>query len=1206
MWLDHPYLAALDLQVFFISMKGICLNCNGLGADNKRSWVKDLIESESLIFFGIQETKIDVVDSPLICSLWPRSFIDFAFCSSHGASGGILTMWDSRIFSIDSKFENRNFLGVVGTWMGINVKVGLLNIYAPQSPSLKDQLWSDMENLINAIDAVWIIFGDFNVVRCYDERFGCLFDISEANSFNDFISRVGLFVFPLGGRRFTRFDKNGSKASKLDRFLVSGNFLDYWTDASVSLLSRSISDHCPLLLKVGSPSFGPKPYRIFDKWIGNEEFKGVITNSWASSQPPLSADLVLKNKLKKLRLDIKTWTTNQMLSQNKVKEDLKKQLLEWDVRAENGLINDLDVAKRGEWIMDLNHLDQIHRNDLKQKSRIRWAVEGDENTRFFHSLLKFNNSKSNIKGININGVWCEDPDPIKRAALEHFSARFKEGIQNRPFFCSSLFHTLSSSDYAFLDSPFSLDEVKGAVWGCEGSKAPGPDGFNFNFVKTYWNTIKSDFWDCIINFESSGHIANGCNPSFIVLIPKKLDSLGFSDYRPISLIGCVYKVISKILANKLAKVIPSIINPNQSAFIAGRKILDGCLIANEIIRMASIENLQLLIFKVDFEKAFDSVNWNFLLDIMRQMGFSSKWRKWMFSCLSSASISVIVNGSPTKEFRSERGIRQGDPLSPFLFLIVAEALQVTILEACEKGVYSGLRLVESGSNLSLLQYADDALFFGEWSRANASNLIHILFCFELALGLNVNIAKSRILGIGVPNCEVENLASSIGCYYDSLPFSYLGLSVGKRLRSCSGWSDIINRFRDRLSSWKAKSLSIGGRLTLVKSILGSLPIYYLSLFRAPLKVINILESIRRRDGSLLAKNMAFLGKWKWRFLVEKNALWRTVIKDFYGIDGGFGSPYNSFGLGGIWCDIIKSVADISHTDPSVNNSFALKVSSGLVTSFWVDPWCPNGPILKNVYPRLFALETQKDCKVADRWKFFNGIWVWKGDASGSLKVKSLSKSIQNLLLASDIIDKHSLWNSWIHRKVNICMLRASLDRLTTRINLSYRGVVLPSSNCPLCLNAPEDIDHCIVRCPCSISIWRKVWSWWNLSTPVIFPSFSIADIAAGRIKIQGCNIRINKILQGVLYCVVWSIWNWRNKIVMRILITWIGSLETKTSSPLFKGSLKPGSRRALSLSILAGAAGPPGLLTSCLTCNIFSGWIWALIILVFLCFVALF
>ncbi|GJY26341.1 cysteine-rich receptor-like protein kinase [Tanacetum coccineum] len=139
----------------------------------------------------------------------------------------------------------------------------------------------------------------------------------------------------------------------------------------------------------------------------------------------------------------------------------------------------------------------------------------------------------------------------------------------------------------------------------ERSKAPGPDGFNFNFIKSFWDVIKVDFWNCIQHFESTGSLANGCNPSFIVLTPKKPDPIGFSDYRPISLIGCVYKVISKLLASRLARVINYIISHNQSDFISGRQILDGCLIANEIIQMASLEDQKLLLFKVNFEKAFD-------------------------------------------------------------------------------------------------------------------------------------------------------------------------------------------------------------------------------------------------------------------------------------------------------------------------------------------------------------------------------------------------------------------------------------------------------------------------------------------------------------------------------------------------------------------------------------------------------------------------
>ncbi|GJX37277.1 putative RNA-directed DNA polymerase, eukaryota, reverse transcriptase zinc-binding domain protein, partial [Tanacetum coccineum] len=226
------------------------------------------------------------------------------------------------------------------------------------------------------------------------------------------------------------------------------------------------------------------------------------------------------------------------------------------------------------------------------------------------------------------------------------------------------------------------------------------------------------------------------------------------------------------------------------------------------------------------------------------MGFGEKWIKWICACLSSASISVLVNGSPSREFKMERGLCQGDPLSPFIFLIVSEALQIPILEACNKGAFK-----------------DDALFFGDWSRINVKNLILILKCFENASGLKINLSKSKIYGVGVLADEVEVIASSLGCDHGSIPFMYLGLPAGKRMRFSDGWNVVVNRFRDRLSSWKSKSLSIGGRLTLISS--GGLGV-----------------------GSIFAKKLCLLGKWKWRFLTEKEALWRMVIKEFYGKDGG--------------------------------------------------------------------------------------------------------------------------------------------------------------------------------------------------------------------------------------------------------------------------------------------------------------------------------
>ncbi|GLT46093.1 hypothetical protein SLA2020_198760 [Shorea laevis] len=184
-------------------------------------------------------------------------------------------------------------------------------------------------------------------------------------------------------------------------------------------------------------------------------------------------------------------------------------------------------------------------------------------------------------------------------------------------------------------------------------------------------------------------MARGSNASFIVLIPKKGQPTNLGDYRPISLIGCIYKILSKVLANRMRKVMNSIISCNQTAFIEGRQIADGIVITNEIIQEAKKSRRSTIIFKADFEKAYDSVNWGFLDYMMTRLGFNMQWRKWIMECLSSASVSVLVNGSPTEEYKMKKGLRQGDPLAPFLFLLVVEALNGLIMKAVEEKIFEG-------------------------------------------------------------------------------------------------------------------------------------------------------------------------------------------------------------------------------------------------------------------------------------------------------------------------------------------------------------------------------------------------------------------------------------------------------------------------------------------------------------------------------------
>ncbi|GJU40049.1 RNA-directed DNA polymerase, eukaryota [Tanacetum coccineum] len=251
----------------------------------------------------------------------------------------------------------------------------------------------------------------------------------------------------------------------------------------------------------------------------------------------------------------------------------------------------------------------------------------------------------------------------------------------------------------------------------------------------------------------------------------------------------------------------------------------------------------MMIFKVDFEKAYDSVRWDYLDDVLQKFGFGDRLRGWIQSCLRSSRGSVIVNGSPTNEFQFHRGLKQGDPLSPFLFILIMESLHISVQRVVDAGMFRGISL-GSSLQLSHLFYADDAVFMGQWSSSYIDTIIQVLECFYRASGLRINMTKSKLMGISVANETIDQEANKIRCTRLKAPFSYLGSKVGDLMPRTQSWNDIINHLTTRLSKWKMKILSIGGHLTLLKSVLGSIPIYHLSLFKAPMQVLRRMESIR--------------------------------------------------------------------------------------------------------------------------------------------------------------------------------------------------------------------------------------------------------------------------------------------------------------------------------------------------------------------------
>jgi hypothetical protein len=414
-----------------------------------------------------------------------------------------------------------------------------------------------------------------------------------------------------------------------------------------------------------------------------------------------------------------------------------------------------------------------------------------------NSHRKFNQ----VNSLKINGEISKNPTEIQEHILQFYNNLYIENCSWRLRVEGLSFLSIDEDESIWLERDFEENEVWDVFRELNEDKAPSPNGFTMAFFQKCWNILKYDIMTVFAEFYSRGKFEKSFNATFVSLIPKKTGAMDVKDFRPISLIGGIYKIISKVLANRFKLVLGKIILNTQNAFIGGRQILNDVLIANECVDSHIRSGDPGLLCKLDLEKAYDHVNWDFLLYLLQRCGLGEKWRDWICFCISTVSFSILVNGTPSGFFNSSSGLRQGDLLSPLLFVVVMEAWSRMLTATLDQGNLTEFSVGAKESEalvVNHLLFADDTMIFCGAQEEQIRHLRCIFLYFEAAFGLRINLGKSKIIPIGVVE-DVKGLANLLGCRVTSLPMTYFDLPLRASYKSTSIWNSVIEKMERRLA-----------------------------------------------------------------------------------------------------------------------------------------------------------------------------------------------------------------------------------------------------------------------------------------------------------------------------------------------------------------------------------------------------------------------
>lgn len=995
-------------------MSIVTWNCQGASKRRLPSLTKCLVSNHKVEIFVVLEPRISGIKADQVIKKlgFPKSHR----VEAEGFSGGIWVLWSANV-DIRVLVNHPQFIHMDVTCPSLALQFFFTAVYGSPQPQLRRSLWPDLTVAAPDLASPWLLSGDFNAILSSTERSGGSSRTSSGcRLFQSFIHHQGLLDMGYSGHKYTW--RRGTLMERLDRALCNTAFSNLFPNHSVLHLPKVSSDHRPLLIQMRHPQSQPrpKPFRFLAPWLTHHEFAPMVSASW-------DQEASLSHNLAQFTSAATKWNMETFGEIGKKKRKLLARLA--------GLRRRLHELPFSQFLIDLEQslaeeLEELcFQEELlwAQKATSEWICLGDRNTSFYHAKAVIRRRRNNILQLkSSDGDWISEDQSLQNHVMGFFRDLYSlESTIPSLSLPRGSFPSIEPSLLLSLSSPICPEEVKKAIFDMHPLKAPGIDGIHALFYQSQWPTVGPTMVQFVREAWHSGRIDPQFNKTLIALIPKIPNPSRITEFRPISLCSVVYKAVTKVLANRLQRILPTLIGPFQSSFIQGRSIIDNIIIAQEVVH--SMRKKQgkggWLTLKIDLEKAFDRLRWDFIHDTLADVGLPAEMTTLIMDCISTPSMSVLWNGHPSPPFHPQRGLRQGDPLSPYIFVLCMEKLSQSIQRAVNQGRWKPIKLGRRGIPLSHLFFADDLILFGHSSDAQVEVITQTLSRFCEASGHQISLSKSKAyFSKNVPSQDRRRISRTLGIQETDSLGKYLGVPLINGRVTTTTYRYILEKVQAKLAGWKAKSLSLAGRITLATSVLTSLPLYTMQSTLLPSGTCKSIEKIIRqfiwghsdtRKGislvrwsdlcqprqhggcgilNLEAQNRAFMSKLIFKIHSEPQVLWVRVLLAKYNLSLPADTPSRAQSSH-FWKNLVKCWQDtMVHLKWDPGN--------GTNVRFWSDSWLGDrGPLKLLSFAEIPPSEANRpisDFVVDDSWNWSSFSHLLPQDILDSLSGCSIDLS----------------------------------------------------------------------------------------------------------------------------------------------------------------------------------------------------------------------